>query len=302
MSNTPFEFLQACDGIRLRYGFWPRQGKHGGTVVVLGGRAEFMEKYCETIGELQIRGFDAFSLDWRGQGLSDRMLADRTRGYVQDYEDYLADLKLFLDEIVGPDSSGPLILMAHSMGATIVLHYLHRYPNCVDKAVLLSPMIRFRTGPVPFAVAKWYCRLQTRLGGSCRNVPSPHGNESFQESFAVNRLTHDRMRFERVRRILREEPQLLVAGVTYGWLAASFAAIDAIQQPGFAQGIQTPVLVVTAGRDRVVSNAATGRLAAQLPAGQALCIEGAYHEILQEQDGFRTQFWQAFDRFILRRH
>jgi lysophospholipase len=300
MSNIPFGFLQARDGIRLRYGHWPHQGKsHRGAVVVLGGRAEFMEKYFETIGELNIRGFDAFSLDWRGQGLSDRMLADRSRGYVSAYGDYVADLKLILDEVVRPNTRGPLILMAHSMGATIVLHSLRRYPRGIDKAVLLSPMIRFRTSPVPYTLAKWYCRLLAGMGRSFSNIPSLRRNDSFQKSFAGNRLTHDETRFDRVRQTIRDNPQLSISGITYGWLAASFEAIETLQQPGFAQGIHTPVLVATAGQDRVVSNAAAKRFVALLPAGHCLSIENAFHEILQEQDGIQAQFWQAFDRFVV---
>jgi lysophospholipase len=300
MGNTPYGFLQARDGIRLRYGFWPRQKKcHGGAVVVLGGRAEYMEKYIETIDEINIRGFDVFSLDWRGQGLSDRMLADRTRGYVRTFEEYVADLKLFLDEIVKPGSEGPLILMAHSMGGTIVLHYLRQHPQVIDKAVLLSPMISFRTKPLPSTIAKAYCRLLVAFGKAHCTVPAMRRSDSFRGAFAGNWLTHDATRFDRVRQLLLKNPQLLVVGVTYGWLAASFKAVDAFQHAGFAQSIQIPILVVMAGRDRVVSNAATKRFVAQLPAQRTICVEGAYHEILQERDEMRAQFWRAFDRFIL---
>jgi lysophospholipase len=300
MGNTPFRFLQASDGIRLRYGFWPSTGEgHGGAVVVLGGRAEYMEKYIETVGEINTRGFDVFSLDWRGQGLSDRMLTDPTRGYVRTFAQYVADLKLFLDAIVTPGSRGPLILMAHSMGGTIVLHYLHQYPHGIDRAVLLSPMVSFRTKPIPFAIAKGYCRLQVKLGKAYRNIPSLHRNDSFRGAFAGNWLTHDAARFDRARQLLQENPRLLVEGVTYGWLAASFDAIDAMRKPGFAQHVQTPTLVVTAGKDKVVSNAATRRFVARLPAQRTICIEGANHEILQERDDMRAQFWRAFDRFIL---
>jgi lysophospholipase len=300
MGSTPFGFLQARDGIRLRYGCWPHHGKgHDGVVVVLGGRAEYMEKYIETIGELNTRGFDAFSLDWRGQGLSDRMLRDRTRGYVRTFADYVADLELFLDKIVKPSTRGPLILMAHSMGGTIVLHYLREHHRAIERAVLLSPMISFRTKPLPYIIAKAYCRLLVRCGQAQRTIPSMRRNDSFRGAFAGNWLTHDATRFNRVQQLLRKNPQLLVAGVTYGWLAASFKAVDAFQHAGFAPGIQIPLLVVMAGKDRVVSNAATRRFVARLPDQRTICVAGAYHEILQERDEMRDQFWQAFDRFIL---
>lgn len=300
MGNTPYRFLQARDGIRFRYGCWTCQRQsHCGTVVVLGGRTEFMEKYIETIGEFNARGFHAFSLDWRGQGLSERMLPDRTRGYVRTFEDYVADLKLFLDEVVKPNNNGPLIFVAHSMGATIALLYLSRFARDVHKAVMLSPMIGFRTDPVPFVIAKWYCRMLAKLGKGHCNVPSLRRTESFRQAFAGNCLTHDAERFHRFQQTLQDNPQLLISGVTYGWLSASFEAVEAMRRPGFAQGIQTPMLFVTAGEDRVVSNAATEQFAAQLPVSHTVCIKGAFHEILQEQDGIRAQFWRAIDRFIL---
>jgi len=299
IGNMPFGFLQARDGIQLRYGLWPHEGgDYQGGVVVLGGRTEFMEKYIETIGEINSRGFDAFSFDWRGQGLSDRILADRTRGYIQTFAHYAADLELFLDKIVRPNCKGPLVIMAHSMGANVVLHYLHKFPRGIDKGVLLSPMINIRTDPIPNVIAKWYCRLQVKLGKADRNIPSLQRHDSFHGSLDNNWLTHDATRFYGIQRLLQENPQLSVSGVTYGWLAASFAAIDTIRRPGFVRRITTPLLVVAAEKDRVVSNQAVRRFAAQLPRHELVTVEGAYHEILQERDGLRTQFWRAFDRFV----
>jgi lysophospholipase len=56
--------------------------------------------------------------------------------------------------------------------------------------------------------------------------------------------------------------------------------------------------MLAAGADSIVSSAAIERFAARLPAGSHGVIEGARHEILQEQDGFRAQLWAAFDAFV----
>ena len=90
----------------------------------------------------------------------------------------------------------------------------------------------------------------------------------------------------------------MIVGVTYGWLDASFKAIDIVSQPGFAQTIPTPMLVVVAGEDRVVCNQAVCRFAAQLPEHKLIQIDGAYHEVLQELDELQASFWRAFDRFV----
>jgi len=140
--------------------------------------------------------------------------------------------------------------------------------------------------------------MRVKLGMADHSLPSLQRNDSFRRPFDNNWLTHDPIRFYNIQRLLQENPQLVVMGVTYGWLAASFAAMDTLTSPGFAQHITTPLLVVTAGNDRVVSNEAILRFAAQLPAHETICVQGAYHEILQERDDLRNQFWHAFDRFV----
>lgn len=299
MAARPFGFLRSDDGIRLRYGHWPGRGDtRRGAVLLLGGRTEFMEKYLETIREINDRGFAAFSLDWRGQGLSDRMLADRTRGYVRSFSNYLNDLRLFIAEIVKPNCSGPLIGMAHSMGANIVLHYLYDDPAGLDRCILLSPMVDIHTQPVPRTIVWRYCQMRVNQGTADRNLPALKRNHSFSGSFEGNLMTHDAARFCHVQQLLRENPQLMVKGVTYAWLAAAFESVHTLKSPGYAQQISTPLLVVMAGKDRVVNNTEIQMFAAKLPSHMTVLVRGAYHEILQERDDLRNQVWHAFDRFV----
>ena len=66
------------------------------------------------------------------------MLADKEKGYVDQFDDYVADLKQFHDEVIVPDKPAKLFLLAHSMGA-ISARYLERWPNDIQAAVLSSP-------------------------------------------------------------------------------------------------------------------------------------------------------------------
>ena len=59
-----------------------------------------------------------------------------------------------------------------------------------------------------------------------------------------------------------------------------------------------PILMLAASSDTVVSTAAIEEFAYHLRAGSHLVIAGAKHEILQEQDRYRAQFWAAFDAFV----
>ena len=107
------------DGTELRYARWdatrmPRRG----TVCLFGGRAEFIEKYFEVVADLRRRGFAVATMDWRGQGGSQRMLANPRKGHVRGFWEYDRDLIRFMKDIVLPDCPPPFIGLAHSMGAT----------------------------------------------------------------------------------------------------------------------------------------------------------------------------------------
>ena len=91
------------DSLKLRYGYTEldlKSKSSKGIVLLLHGRAEFIEKYLETIKLLVNKGFDVITFDWRGQGLSDREVSNRHKGYVNNFDDYISDLKLFFEVVV----------------------------------------------------------------------------------------------------------------------------------------------------------------------------------------------------------
>ncbi len=295
----PFGYYKARDDVRLRYGHWSGAAESClGTVLVLGGRAEFVEKYLETIHELTERGFDVFSLDWRGQGLSDRLLKDPNKGYVKNYDHYVADLDRLLEKVVAPQMKRPLIVLAHSMGAHVVLRYLRQKPDIISKAVLIAPMINIVSAPISVPIARWLSRYMVHIGLASVDIPGSRWYNHPGRPFAGNPLTSDPIRFRRMQQAIRNDPRLAVSSLTHGWVAATFDSIGILCQPGFGCDISTPALVLMAGQDRVVSNRAIRKFVRQLPVHQLVSIEGARHEILQERDDLRNMFWEAFDQFV----
>ena len=82
-----------------------------------------VEKYGPTVTDLTAQGFDVAVIDWRGQGLSDRLSDARLRGDVPDFADYQKDLWAYwgwLDSF----SKQPRHILAHSMGGCIALRGL----------------------------------------------------------------------------------------------------------------------------------------------------------------------------------
>ena len=291
-----YNFMTTSDNQHIRYGIWySRNDNKRGSVLLLNGRKEFMEKYDETIRELNQRGFNVYSIDWRGQGLSSRMLANRHKGFIKTYDSYLNDLNRFVREIVQPGTAIPLIILSHSMGAHIALRFIHEHPELVDKAVLVSPMIDILTSPLPAWFVRAIARVAVKLGlGHAYIIGS---GDYRLEKFKDNRLTSDAERFMDENKAITENPELALGGPTYGWLSATFESIDILTEPDFVKNITTPILIISAGCDRVVSIKAQKTICALLPNCRFTQITGARHEILKETDAIRSIFWDKFDRF-----
>ncbi len=293
------QYLRSFDGWPLRYQYWHAHGTDGrGTIVVLGGRTEFIEKYTEIIGEINSRGFDALCFDWRGQGLSGRILPNPQKGYVETYDHYVRDLHCILENCLTASQTRPVYIMAHSMGAHIALRYLGQYANGIAKAILIAPRIQVRTFPAPVMLVRLWSRWMVRTGWHAAAAPTIGRNDSFFRPFAFNCLTSDRARFDRMRKLMLDHPHLTIRGITFGWLDATFQSIEKLRQPGYVSTIETPVLLVTAQRDRVVDNRATAQLASDLPNHRLAEVVRSNHEILQERSPLRQVFWHLADEFI----
>jgi lysophospholipase len=59
-----------------------------------------------------------------------------------------------------------------------------------------------------------------------------------------------------------------------------------------------PVLMLAAGDDKIVSNKAIEAFSMRLKAGSQIVLRGSRHEIMQERDLIREQFWAAFDAYV----
>lgn len=289
-------YFAAHDGKRLRYGLFGATARPlKGTVVILPGRNECIEKYFETARDLARRGFGSATFDWRGQGASDRLLGDAARGHVRSFLDYAKDLDRFFDEIVLPDCRGPFYLLAHSTGATVALLDAAAMANRVRRMVLIAPLLALYKSPLSMPAIGRLATALTWTGFGRRYIA---GGPPRFTSFADNVLTSDPTRYQRNAALYQAFPQLAVGGPTVSWIRAACQAAAALQDPHFLAGMQIPTLIVAAGADRVVSNTAIEHFARQLRVASLLTIDGARHELLQEADFYREQFLAAFDAFI----
>lgn len=286
------------DGTELRYARWPAASKERkGTVCLFQGRAEFIEKYFETVANLRRRGFAVATLDWRGQGGSARALRNPRKGHVEDFAQYDADLDAFMRQVVLPDCPPPYFALAHSMGGNIVLRGTTAKDCWFERVLLSAPMLHLARLPMPQSALAAVAEAAVLSGLGNLYAPG-HRNDPPKEPAATSPLSSDPVRLERNEAILAAAPELGLGGPTFGWLRAACASMRHVTSDEFVFAVHVPVLMVAAGNDRIVSSLAIEQLAARLKAGAQIVLAGARHELLQERNELREQFWAAFDAFI----
>jgi lysophospholipase len=289
----------AVPGARLRYACWNASGTTTrGTVVVLTGRAEFIEKYAtEVVGELLGRDYAVIALDWRGQGLSDRPLPqEHDAGHVDRFETYVADLKVFLDTIVAPLAKGPVLALCHSMGGHIFLRALAEHGSApFSGAVVTSPM----TGLQREAFLRSILMLLPEIPTIEHRYLFGTGPFVFlARDFHSNHVTHDERRYRWTEAWFAADPRLSEGGPTVGWARQAARSISACLAPGYLERIDLPVLLMTAGQDQIINPASHGLVVARIPHAEHVTFADARHEIMMETDDIRARFWRSFDAFV----
>jgi len=281
-------WLRASDGVRIRAAVWPGGAK--GTVLLMPGRTEYIEKYGRAAGDLLARGWSVVAVDWRGQGLADRALPDRMAGHVADFDEYQRDLDAVMDWAAAEGLARPWMLMAHSMGGSIGLRALYRDLG-FRAAAFSAPMWGIAMPAWQRPVAPVLAALAGPLGLGGRYVPGTGpANYVATTAFEGNVLTTDRGMWDYMAAQMLAEPGLLLGGPTLTWLNAALrecAALMRLPPP------RTPALSVLGTLEKVVCPAPVHRRMAGWANGQLELVPGAEHEIMMEGAAVRKRFFDA---------
>ncbi|MFC3068704.1 alpha/beta fold hydrolase, partial [Phenylobacterium soli] len=286
-------WISGAGGARLRAALFSPKGRARGSIVLSGGRTEPIEKYFEVIQDFLDRGFVVLAHDWRGQGLSHRMLGDPLKGHADGAKTFLDDFRILLDAYA-ERLPKPWVAVAHSMGGCLTLLAMAHGETRFAGAIFSAPMLGVQTGGRSLATAKMMTRISKMMGRARRYVMNDPG-KPFDEDFEANALTHDRQRFERTLGQLKAEPQLALGAPTWGWLDFALRATAELARPERLSHITVPVIILSAEEDKLVDNAAQRAAARHLPQGKLINVPGAFHEILMETDEMRNIFMRAFD-------
>ena len=265
------------DGKSLHYEYFLAENSRG-SVVVVHGLSEFTQKYHEFAYYLLRQGYDVFLYDQRCHGLSCR-LTDRTDMiHVDEFADYRKDLECFMEQVVLPAAHKTLYLYAHSMGGAVALQYLAQEPQMFQKAVLSAPMIEPLTG----AISPWLARLGMGIwllfGDAKRKFW--YANE-FDPAFPFEKSNDEsRARFDRNMRVRLSDPRYCTTPLTVGWVYQSLKLRRKLTSRRFLKQIQTPILLLTAQKDGVVSIDAQNQVAQGCSVCRQIVQKDAKHALL----------------------
>ncbi len=305
-----FSQFNGVNNVRINYAFFKQPNSHSNKnsnsnppnknahkcLVIVNGRSESYLKYKELSFDLFQQGYNLFLIDHRGQGLSQRLLDNSHKGYVESFDDYVNDLANFIDDIVQPHCTDKPYILAHSMGGAITIRYLQRFPNTIKAAVLSSPMIAINSGGVPHSIATALIKSSEQMNQWLSDDQWYFfGHENYKPTaFADNKLMHSKIRYQYHLELFQQQPSIQLGGVTVKWLVEAISAQQAI----FADidKITTPLLILQAGNELIVDNQAQNEFCQLLhkkapqscPTGKPIVIEGAYHELFFESDDIRN--------------
>jgi lysophospholipase len=283
-------WVHAEDGVRLRLCAWARAAATGGTVLLFPGRTEYLEKYGRTAADLAARGFATMAIDWRGQGLSDRLLADRRIGHVDRFTDYQHDVAAMVAAAQAQALPRPWFLLAHSMGGCIGLRAVMERDD-VTACAFTGPMWGIAMSPVSRALGGALAAASATLGIGHRLAPSTKAETYVKaEPFEGNMLTTDSDMYAYMQAQCLQYPELALGGPSLHWVHQALSETRALAR---RPSPDLPCATFVGSNERIVDLDRIAERMKAWPRGTLERVEGAEHEVLMERAAMRTPVTDA---------
>lgn len=287
-------WLTTSDDVRIRVAHWPKDNSRG-TVFMFPGRTEYVEKYGRAAGEFTALGYETLGIDWRGQGLADRLIDNPRAGYVHDFPDYQRDIAAFLAAAEELDLPKPWFLVAHSMGGCIGLRaVMDDLP--VNGVVFSGPMwgIMMSAAVKPGAWA--LMRLASTFGFDENFAPTT-GAETYvvEQDFEGNTLTNDPVMYAYMRNQVTTYPDLALGGPSLHWLREAIAECKLLST---RPSPDLPCLTFMGSDEAIVTQRRVFERMDRWDNGTLEIIPNGQHEVLMEGPVDTTRVYRRINAFF----
>lgn len=296
--NGTAYWLDTADKVRVRAVLWGKEAEKG-TVLLFPGRTEYAEKYVHTAAALEQSGYATLAIDWRGQGLADRLLDNPMVGHVEEFADYQHDVAAMLEAARQLHLPEPFFLIAHSMGGGIGLRAVMQ-DMPVAACVFTGPMWGVNLNPFERAFEWSLSQLAKVFGSGHGFVPGARSDAYvLAEPFEGNTLTTDASLYAFMQEHLVAHPELSLGGPSLHWLH------QALQETLLLSRMPSPdlpCLTFLGSNERIVENNRVHDRMAKWPKGELVIVDGAEHEVLMETPEIRTKAMARIIAFFDAQH
>jgi lysophospholipase len=270
-----------------------------GHIVLVPGYSESYLKYSEVIYDLTHAGFNVYTYDHRGMGLSPRLTKDPQIVHVKKFADYTQDLQTFVMQVVLPKrkaDKAPVFLLAHSMGGLVAAQALAKDSQTFAKAVLVAPLFDMQTGSIPEIVAYLAVTFNDWRGAGEAYAPGFGPFDAEAATVNTSKWTQSAARFAVVKKLWLDTPKTLMSGPSNNWVRTTLAATW--DRNEIANKIKTPVLLFQATQDYYADPEGQNSFCSSTKYCKCEVVANSYHDIFMEKDTVRRQVLEKIITFF----
>ncbi|GAA6162986.1 alpha/beta hydrolase [Pelagimonas sp. KU-00592-HH] len=287
-------WLTCADGVRIRIAHW-RAEQEKGTILMFPGRTEYAEKYGRAATAYGKRGYAMVAIDWRGQGLADRLIPDRDAGYVEKFSDYQVDIAAVLEAAEALDLPKPYFMIAHSMGGCIGLRAaMSGLP--INAAMFSAPMWGIQLSALMRPTAWAVSWASKQVGSSAKLTPGTKAKTYvLAEPFEGNTLTHDPDMYRYMQVQMEQVPEMALGGPSMHWL---HEALVETRDLAARAAPELPAITFLGTDEKIVDPARIHQRMETWPNGELVMVEGAEHEVMMELPEIRDAIYDQSAAFF----
>jgi len=283
--------VNGTENIKLSYVAHKKENVKG-SLVIISGRIDSCVRHAEFLHDIKDIPYSVYILDHRGIGFSERLIDDPYKGHVDSFDNYSADLKLFIDTVVIKDDPKKIVILGYSMGGTVSLDYLINYDHNIEKLILCSPMLKVKTG-LSERIAYFIVNLLIKFNKEKDYIP---GGNKYDFTRVFFNLSSSKIRYSMLKYLRDLYPMIILKAPTNRWLKETIKATRIVRRE--IKKIDTPVLLLQAGKEAVVDTQTQNKLAEDLSNCHKIIIPEAKHDLLMEKDSMRDIAIKAILDFL----
>lgn len=293
--NGSAYWIHAKDNVRLRVGQWKTSQACKGTVFLFPGRTEYIELWGRTAADLDRLGYSAFAIDWRGQGLADRVTGDRKTGHVKRFSEFQMDAAAMFEAAEKLNLPKPWYLIGHSMGACIGFRALTKGLP-VSACAFTAPMFGIKLSLIE-RMAAWPLTWAAQALGRGHIYAPGYSGQTYVlgSAFEGNKLTNDPDMYQHWVSQALSLSELQIGGPSMGWL---FQALRETRSLSGVASPQIPCISFCGDQDQIVDIPAIQNRMERWPGGSLELIKNAKHELFAESAEVRERIFAQIDRLF----